>query len=81
MTLRYFLRPDAVRALVDAHHLTHTQVAARLGLSRAYWSQLLHARRALTPNTRRRLLDCDVFAGVLDADLWERLEVPMREAS
>jgi transcriptional regulator with XRE-family HTH domain len=81
MTLRYFLRSASVRAIIDAQHLTESHVAARVGVSRPYWSQLINAKRPLTPRTRRLLLACDVFAGVADSELWERVDTSAREAS
>ncbi len=81
MSRRYLLRSSRIRDVVDAHHLTHAAVARRLGLSRAYWSQLLNGHRALTPSTRRLLLDCPIFAGMTETELWERIDVPEREAS
>ena len=81
MTRRYFLRPSRIRELIDERHLTHGAVAAHLGVSRAYWSQLVNGHRPLTPTARRKLLDCEIFAGSAEFELWERLEVPIREAS
>ncbi len=81
MIRRLFLRPERIRAIIDQQHLTQAQVAERMGFTRSYWSQLLNGRRPLAPTTRRRLLDSGVFANCVEDDLWERLEVPMREAS
>lgn len=81
MTLRYFLRSDSVRALIDANHLTESHVAQRVGVSRPYWSQLINAKRPLTPRMRRLLLACDVFAGVADSDIWVRVDASSREAT
>jgi transcriptional regulator with XRE-family HTH domain len=81
MARRYLLRTPRIRELVDEHHLNHADVAARLGVSRAYWSALVNGRHALTPSVRRRILECEVFAGVAEAELWERVETPLREAS
>lgn len=53
---RYWLNEESVRALVDKRHLTHHEFAALLGVSRAYWSQIVNGRRALTPKVRRALL-------------------------
>ncbi len=81
MIRRLFLRSDRIRAIIDAHHLTHAQAAQRLGFTRSYWSQLVNGRRPLAPTTRRRLLDSGLFVGHGEEELWERHEVPMREAS
>lgn len=64
---RYRINEESVRDLVDGLHLTHTEFATMLGVSREYWSQIVNARRALTPKVRRALL------GVLPGDearLW-----------
>ena len=53
---RYYLHEDAVRQLVDARHLTNQEFAPLIGVSRAYWSEILNGRRALTPKVRRALL-------------------------
>lgn len=81
MARRYFLLSSRVRDIVDEHHITHATVARRLGVSRAYWSQLLNGRRSLSPSTRRLILDCEIFANVAESELWERVTVPDREAS
>ena len=81
MPRRLYLRSDRVRALIDRQHLTHAQVAERLGFTRSYWSQLLNGHRPLAPTTRRRLIDSGLFADCGEGELWERLDVPMREAS
>lgn len=73
MTSRYFLRSDRVRELADERHLTLSEVAVRLGVSRAHWSQLLNGHRPLTPTTRRLILDSALFAGVPESELWERV--------
>lgn len=81
MTRHYFLRPSRVRDIVDEHHITHATVARRLGVSRAYWSQLINGKRALSPSIRRLILDCEIFAGVAESELWERIVIPDCEAS
>ena len=73
MARRYFLLSSRVRDIVDEHHITHATVARRLGVSRAYWSQLLNRRRGLSPAVRRRILGCDLFTGVPETELWERV--------
>lgn len=81
MTSRYFLRSDRVRELADERHLTHSEVALRLGVSRAHWSQLLNGHRALTPTARRLILDSAIFAGVPEGELWERVAPPLPRAA
>jgi len=53
---RYWLNEESVRELIDARHITLTEFAATLGVSRAYLSQIVNGRRALTPKARRALL-------------------------
>lgn len=73
MPRRYLLLADRIRDHVDARHLTHAEVAERVGVARAYWSQLLNRRRGLSPAVRRRILGCDLFTGVPETELWERV--------
>ena len=73
MPRRFFLHADSVRDPIDAHHLTHADVAGRLGIARSYWSQLVNRKRALSPAIRRTILACDLFAGVPENELWERV--------
>lgn len=81
MPRRFFLRADHVRDLVDAHHLTQADVAERIGLARYYWSQLVNRKRGLSPSVRRRILACDLFAGVPQTELWERVDLAAPEAA
>ena len=73
MPRRFLLLADRVRDHVDGRHLTHAAVAERVGVARSYWWQLLNRKRALSPSIRRRLLACDLFAGVPENELWERI--------
>ncbi|MDP2311268.1 MAG: helix-turn-helix transcriptional regulator [Pseudomonadota bacterium] len=81
MPRRFLLRADHVRDLVDARHLTHAQVAERIGLARSYWSQLINRKRGLSPSIRRRILACDLFFGVPETELWERVALAAPEAA
>ena len=76
MTRHYFLRSTRVREIIDERHLTHATVARRLGVSRAYWSQLVNRKRSLTATTRRLMLDSTIFGGIAEAELWDRIDVP-----
>jgi transcriptional regulator with XRE-family HTH domain len=76
MTRHYLLRSARVREIIDERHLTHATVARRLGVARAYWSQLVNRKRPLTATTRRLILDSTIFAGIAEAELWDRIEVP-----
>lgn len=73
MPRRFFLHADRVRDLADQHHLAQSEVADRIGVGRAYWSQLVNRRRALSPAIRRRILACPLFGGVPESQLWERV--------
>lgn len=44
-------------------------------------SQLVNGKRSRSPSTRRLILDCEIFAGVGESELWERLDQPIRQAS
>ena len=68
---RYLLLPDAIQEALDRHHLTHQAFADHLGLSRSYWSAILHRRQRLTPRTRRLLLSSAWLQSIPEAELWE----------
>jgi len=68
--LPWLLRGNRVRALLGRCHLTLTEGAEKLGVSRSYFSQLLAGRRALSPKVRRRLLACPPFCELSTDDLW-----------
>lgn len=73
MPRRFLLHADRVRDLVDDRHLTHAQVAERLGVARSYWSQLINRKRGLSPSLRTRILASGLFDGVAEHELWERV--------
>jgi hypothetical protein len=52
-TSRFWLIGATVVARLEERHLTHADVADALGLSRSYWSQLVHRKRSLSPQVRR----------------------------
>lgn len=66
----YRLRADVVEALLGRRHMTATEGAAALGVSRSYFSQLLAGKRALSPKVRRRLLANAPFSEIPSHDLW-----------
>ena len=68
--LPWLLRGNRVRALLGRCHMTITEGAEQLGVSRSYFSQLLAGRRALSPKVRRRLLACPPFCELTPEDLW-----------
>ncbi len=74
MPARYFLRTSSVRDVLDRAHWSHHHTARHLGVSPAYFSQLLNRRRALTPDMRHLFLSSPLFASVPETDLWERIE-------
>jgi transcriptional regulator with XRE-family HTH domain len=75
----FYLRPETVDAILDRHHLTHARLAAHLGLSRSYFSQLVHRHRPVSRSTRRLLLDSRYVKGVPEAELWDVLSTPIHE--
>ena len=81
MSRRFLLHASRIRDLADRHHLAQSEIADKLGIARAYWSQLVNRRRALSPSIRRRILACDLFAGVPESELWERVAIPASEAA
>lgn len=70
---RFWLNGAAVVARLEERHLTHADLADALGLSRSYWSQLVHRKRSLSPQVRRALLETPALAGLSEAELWDRL--------
>ena len=73
---RFWLNAATVVARLEEHHLTHADHADAIGLSRSYWSQLVHRKRSLSPQVRRALLAFPAMAGLTEAQLWDR--VPAR---
>lgn len=70
---RFWLNAATVVARLEERHLTHADLADALHLSRSYWSQLIHRKRALSPQVRRALLAAPALAGLSEAELWDRL--------
>lgn len=75
----WLLRGNRVRALLGRCHMTLTEGAERLGVSRSYFSQLLAGRRPLSPKVRRRLLACPPFCDLPPDDLWRPPPEPVDE--
>ena len=75
LTSRFWLNADTVSSRLEERNLNHGDLADELGLSRSYWSQLLHRKRALSPQVRRWLLASPTLAGLAATDLWERLPI------
>ncbi len=74
-TSRYWLNAAAVAARLEERHMNHGHMADELGLSRSYWSQLVHRKRALSPQMRQWLLAAPALAGLTEAQLWERVPI------
>lgn len=72
LTSRFWLNATTISARLEERHLNHGNFADELGISRSYWSQLLHRKRPLTPQVRRWLLAAPSLAGLTEQDLWER---------
>lgn len=68
----YRLRDDVLREVLDTHHRNHRGFAEDLGISPAYFSQLMNRRRRLTPSLRLRLLRHPLIkaSGLGESDLW-----------
>ena len=77
-TSRFWLNGATVVACLEQRHLNHADLADALGLSRSYWSQLVHRKRTLSPQVRRALLATPALAGLSEAELWDRLPVGVR---
>ena len=77
-TSRFWLNAATIVARLEERHLTHADLADALRLSRSYWSQLIHRKRALSPQVRRALLAAPALAGLSEAKLWDRLPVGVR---
>jgi transcriptional regulator with XRE-family HTH domain len=72
-TQRFWVNAPPVVARLEARHLAHIDLADALRLSRSYWSQLVHRKRALSPQVRRALLAAPALVGLPEAVLWDRL--------
>jgi transcriptional regulator with XRE-family HTH domain len=72
-TSRFWLNASTVVERLSERHLSHADFADALGLSRSYWSQLVHRKRPLSPPVRRALLASQALAGLPEDDLWERV--------
>jgi len=75
----FYLRPETVEAVLDRHHLTHARLAQHLGISRSYFSQLVHRHRPVSRSTRRLLLDSRYLKGIPETELWDVLSTPIHE--
>lgn len=73
--IRYRLRGDAIKQFLADQHLSISDGARRLGVSRSYFSQLLAGARHPSPKIRRLLLNRPPFSKLGDCGLWDRLEV------
>lgn len=74
-TSRFWLNAAVVAARLEERNMNHGNLADEIGLSRSYWSQLLHRKRPLTPQVRRWLLASPSLAGLTGDQLWERVPI------
>ena len=74
-TTRFWLNAVVVSARLEERHMNQGDLADELGLSRSYWSQLMHRKRPLTPRLRKGLLSAPTLAGLGEAQLWERVPI------
>ena len=72
--LRYRLRQAKIREALAEHHLSITDAAQKLKVSRSYLSQLIGGARCPSPRLRRRMLRIAPFKLLEPDELWERLE-------
>ena len=75
----YVLNAFQVDRLLEAHHLTHNEVATQLGFSRSYWSLLVNGHRGLSPRVRRCLRSHPVLGAVPESELWT--SIPREKAA
>lgn len=68
---QYWLNTATMLHVLDEHHLTHAELADAVGVSRAYWSMLLHRHRPLSPQVRRKMLACTLLKSIEPTDLWD----------
>ncbi len=69
---RFWLNPGPITSRLEERNLNLGDFADELGISRSYWSQLLHRKRPLTPQVRRWLLASRTLQGLTAAELWDR---------
>ena len=69
-----FLQRERIVVALDAHHVSHTEFAGSVRLSRSHWSQLLNGHRPVTARVRRVLLRHPCLRGIPEEELWERVE-------
>lgn len=70
----YFLKSQKILSILQEQHLFQGQGAARLGISRSYFNQLLRRARPLSPRVRARLLKARFLAHLKPDDLWEYVD-------
>ena len=68
--LSFYLRTEWWRDFLDRKHLSQGDFAAKLGVSRSHWSQLLNRRRSLSVRMRQRLLGMRLLRGVAEVEMW-----------
>ena len=67
-----FLKRDCIVVALDAHHVSHTEFARSVRLSRSYWSQLLNGHRPVSTRVRRAMLCHPCLRDIPEDQLWVR---------
>lgn len=70
----YLMRTEEVLHHLEFRHVPLGEVAEHLGISKGYWSQILHRHKPVSERVRMGLLDSGYFRGLTELDLWERVE-------
>ena len=69
-----FLKRDQIVVALDAHHVSHTEFARSVRLSRSHWSQLLNGHRPVTARVRRAMLCHPCLRDIPEDQLWVRVD-------
>lgn len=77
----YVARSEVLKKVLFDRSWCQEGAADELGVSRTYFNLLVNRRRPLTPQMRRRFLQSDIFGGVAEDQLWERVPADEFEAS
>ena len=73
----WFARDDAIDAILDHNHKMQKSLAAEIGLSSSYVSEVLRGRRAASRGFRARIAGHPLFQGVASDVLWRVQNVPV----
>lgn len=69
-----FLKRDQIVLALDAHHVSHTEFARSVRLSRSHWSQLLNGHRPVSARVRRAMLCHPCLRDIPEDELWMRVD-------